>query len=516
MAVILLFLLLLESTGVDASWPRRRARASRVLRKRIARTLIVVYKPNATDEAIAHARQQLSSGVLNAQLATGGVSAIAGDAILSDRNSGSGSDGGDDGPLQFEDMLVDVFESETSLHRRGPAAALIDALTSLRDSAASASGPQDGTSHADGTLIFDGGARAQDADDDGRLVAAVSKAAADNGVDSNLTRLLSEARALRSRDSPVAYVERDRVLHLQQADRLSFLAVQYNDTLRSWGLDRIDQQDSPALDMQYSYFEAAGEGVDVYVIDSGIDDTHPEFEGRATLLRDYTDEGLSDELGHGTHVAGTIAGHTTGVAKQANIIALKVCDEKGACTGAGILTSIYLAIKRCKAGKGRRSSRRCVINMSLNGDRWMLLDYASIKAVAGGIVVVASAGNDGGDACGCSPGGVDAVLTVGASNANDFKASFSNQGPCVNVYAPGVKIYSAMPGGRYALRQGTSMAAPHVAGTAALLWSAFPSLSSDEVISTIKDGATHGVISLKPSGTPGPLLFSLARPTTGM
>jgi len=259
------------------------------------------------------------------------------------------------------------------------------------------------------------------------------------------TAHLNEAQAIGLRHNPhVRYVEPDGVMTLDQTP---------------WGLDRIDQRDLPLDD---SYLPpGTGAGVRVYVVDSGIDWTHPEFGGRALFGFDAFGEDGSDCMGHGTHVSGTIAGETVGVAPGAEIVVVRVFG----CSGSTPTEIILMAVD-WMAGQPPG-----VFNMSFGGGSVAIVD--AVNTLLGlGFVGAVSAGNSDRDACLQTPARIPGVITVGATgiqNGLDWRASWSNWGECVDLFAPGVDIYSALPGG-YGLKDGTSMAAPHVAGVAALLW----------------------------------------------
>lgn len=238
---------------------------------------------------------------------------------------------------------------------------------------------------------------------------------------------------------------------------------------KSWGLDRIDQTSLP-LSKTPMDITGTGNGVDVYVIDSGVFGEHEDFEGRARLGHDVVKEldengkvDSRDGSGHGTHCAGTIAGKTYGVATKANIIGIKVFDKRGKGTPAGILKGLRWAIQHNKKRGG-------VISMSLSISDENYLNEALEEASENMIVVVA-AGNQNDDACNYSPSSSQNVITVGATDKNDRRASFSNYGACVNIFAPGYSIISTSVESTTSEKtlSGTSMAAPHVSGVAAIL-----------------------------------------------
>lgn len=272
----------------------------------------------------------------------------------------------------------------------------------------------------------------------------------------------------------------------------------------SWGLDRTDQRALP-LDSTYSY-TADGAGVDVYVVDTGVLTSHTQFTGRLRTGFDALGGDTNDCHGHGTHVAGTAAGATLGVAPGATVVPVRVLDCNGAGTVAGVVVGIDWAI-------ADHDTRPAVMNLSLGGTQSVTLDSAITRARGDGIVVVGAAGNSSTDACTTSPSSATAdALIVGASTISDARASFSNYGECVDLFAPGDTIISAgiSSSSATAASSGTSMAAPHVTGLAARLLSASPGLSVTEVMSRIVTAATPGAISN--AGPQSPTLLAYADP----
>lgn len=248
----------------------------------------------------------------------------------------------------------------------------------------------------------------------------------------------------------------------------------------SWGLDRVDALDTP-LDDKYSWSNS-GTGSIVYVIDTGVYSAHSDFTGR--VVSGYTaiadGRGTEDCHGHGTHVAGTVAGRNYGVAKTATVVAVRVLD----CTGSGYSSGVVAGINWVTAN---HPGGPAVINMSLGGGANSAIDTAVNDAVNAGLVVVVAAGNSAADACSYSPARVPAAITIGATDIRDARASYSNFGSCVDMWAPGTQITSAWIAGTSATNtiSGTSMASPHVAGLAARVLSMNPALTPTDVNSRL-------------------------------
>lgn len=269
----------------------------------------------------------------------------------------------------------------------------------------------------------------------------------------------------------------------------------------SWGLDRVDQADT-AGDSKYTYPDAAGEGVTAYVIDTGVRISHKDFEGRAAHGFDAIDNDntADDGNGHGTHVAGTIAGAAHGVAKKAKIVAVRVLDDNGSGTTEQVVAGIDWVTQNHQGPS--------VANMSLGGGADEALDEAVRKAIAAGVTFAVAAGNDSADAGQGSPARVQEALTVASSTKDDAQSDFSNFGAVVDIYAPGSDITSAWNDSDEGTKvlSGTSMATPHVVGAAAVYLAGHKDAAPADVATALTGGATPDKITGPGAGTPNKLL----------
>jgi subtilisin family serine protease len=271
-----------------------------------------------------------------------------------------------------------------------------------------------------------------------------------------------------------------------------------------WGLDRIDQKVLP-LSNSFDDKDQSGANTYSYVVDTGIDATNVDFEARVTP--GYTavldGRGSADCNGHGTHVAGTIAGKTYGVAKKSTLVPVRVLD----CSGNGSYSSVIAGLDWIAAN--HKLGDAAVVNMSLGGPASSTLDGAVKNLIAKGIHVVVAAGNSNTDACTTSPARVTDAITVGATTSADLRASYSNFGSCLDLFAPGNLITSTWLGsaGTQTI-SGTSMATPHVAGAVARFISLNPTLTSLQVAQSIRTSATRDLVQSAGTSSPNLLLYA--------
>ncbi|MFI1867669.1 S8 family peptidase [Streptomyces jumonjinensis] len=303
----------------------------------------------------------------------------------------------------------------------------------------------------------------------------------------------SEAQAKKfAADPAVASVVQNRVF--------TTTATQANPP--SWGLDRIDQRALPA-DNSYTYPDSAGEGVTAYIIDTGVRISHGDFGGRAFDGYDAVDNDnvAQDGNGHGTHVAGTVAGSAYGVAKKARIVGVRVLNDAGSGTTEQVVAGIDWVTQN--------AVKPAVANLSLGGGADTVLDTAVRNSIASGVTYAIAAGNSNANASNYSPARVGEAITVGSTTSTDARSSFSNFGAVLDVFAPGSSITSAWNTNDSATNtiSGTSMAAPHVAGAAALHLAANPGDSPAQVATALTSAATNGVVTSPGTGSPNRLLY---------
>jgi subtilisin family serine protease len=295
-----------------------------------------------------------------------------------------------------------------------------------------------------------------------------------------------ELETLRNNPS-VDYIEQDAIVTIQATQEDA-----------PWGLARISSA-SPG-GTTYTYDDTAGAGTCSYILDTGISVSHPDFGGRASFAGNFADDNDDDVQGHGTHVAGTVGGTTDGVAKATTLLAVKVLDDSGSGTNAGVIAGMEFVVTDAPS----RDCSGVVVNMSLGGGFSQSINDAAEAIVEAGIFLAVAAGNSGADASTFSPASAPSACTVGATDSSDGFASFSNYGSLVDVNAPGVDVLSAYPGDTTDTLSGTSMASPHVAGLAAYLIG--NGASATGLCEEIAGSSLSGVISGAPSGTTADLI----------
>ncbi|KAK9467605.1 peptidase S8/S53 domain-containing protein [Lipomyces arxii] len=313
----------------------------------------------------------------------------------------------------------------------------------------------------------------------------------------------------------VLYVERDSMVFATE------LATEGN---APWGLARVSHR--PALNFgtfnKYLFDAEGGAGVTAYVIDTGINTEHVDFEGRALWGKTIPGGDVdADGNGHGTHCSGTVAGKKYGVAKKAHVVAVKVLKSNGSGSMSDVIKGVEFAVEShlAEVKAAKKGFKGSVANMSLGGGKSPALDMAVNAAVDAGMHFAVAAGNDNADACSYSPASAEKAVTVGASTLGDERAYFSNYGKCVDVFGPGLNIQSTWIGSPYALNtiSGTSMASPHVCGLLAYFVSLYPASDSEFAAGVLTPAklkenliaySSPDLLSGIPEGTPNLLVFN--------
>ncbi|KAF4977321.1 hypothetical protein FZEAL_6144 [Fusarium zealandicum] len=334
----------------------------------------------------------------------------------------------------------------------------------------------------------------------GVKIASVSTAVSSIQADADYTYSSSfKGFAASLNDSELEKLQNDPNVEYIEQDAVITIKATIKQDNAPWGIARISS--NRAGGKTYTYDDSAGEGTCAYIVDTGIDVDHPEFDGRAKFLQNFAGGSDSDGQGHGTHVAGTIGSTTFGVAKKTTLFAVKVLDDNGEGTNSGVIAGMDFVA-------GDASSQDCpkgvVVNMSLGGEFSAAVNKAAASIVEAGLFLAVAAGNEAVDAAGSSPASEPSACTVGATTKNDTLAYFSNTGKIVDVLAPGTDILSTWLDGTTNTISGTSMASPHVAGLGAYLLGLGQSAEGlcDYIVST----GLKGVISGASSGTPNVLI----------
>ncbi|OMJ14205.1 Subtilisin-like protease 8 [Smittium culicis] len=308
----------------------------------------------------------------------------------------------------------------------------------------------------------------------------------------------------------VDFVERDQIVYAYETQ-----------TRAPWGLARISHREQLSFSNfdKYIYDSNGGQNITAYVVDTGVNIGHIDFEGRAIWGKTIPQNDLDiDGNGHGTHVAGTIAGKTYGVAKKATIVAVKVLGTNGSGSMSDVVAGVQYTIDDHKARTAAAKSSgaslpRSVANMSLGGGYSRALNSAVSNAVNSGVHFIVAAGNDNRDACSYSPASTPNAITVGSTDFSDVRSYFSNTGKCVSVFAPGRNILSTWIGSNTATNtiSGTSMASPHVAGLAAYILSLSPvDISTADLKAQIISACTKDAIKNVGTGSPNLLIYNNA------
>ncbi|UNI19439.1 hypothetical protein JDV02_005623 [Purpureocillium takamizusanense] len=301
----------------------------------------------------------------------------------------------------------------------------------------------------------------------------------------------------------VAQLRNDPNVDFIEQDAVSSITEYITQSPATWGISRLSHL-KPHI-RNYEYDSSAGEGTCAFVLDTGVFAEHPDFEGRAKMLKSYVPGQDTDGKGHGTHVSGIIGSKTFGVAKKTKIYGVKVLDNEGNGNNTGIMEAIDWVAKFITCGK---CSKGVVVNMSFRGGYSVAMNQAAASLVKAGAFVGVAAGNDATYASSYSPASEPSVCTVGASDNDDYATPWSNYGAAVDVFAPGLDIQSTWPDGQWQYLDGTSMSAPHVVGLAAYL-GAFEGITGGAACDRIKALARKDILKeVQGEGTPNLLVFN--------
>ena len=328
----------------------------------------------------------------------------------------------------------------------------------------------------------------------------------DNLIDFNVVSYSAKL----SKVGLTALLKEDHVLYIEEDGVVSLNVCTDFESNPDWGLARANHHNYNAnLTYTYDYTTGVtGSNVDAYIVDTGIYCENNDFvnkvKGTCTFGYTAITGDTTDGNGHGTHCAGTVAGQTYGIAKEANLIAVKVLSDSGSGAWSGVIAGMNWV-----TGQAQTSGRRSVANLSLGGGFIQTVNDAVNAAVAGGVTVAVAAGNDNSNACNYSPASAVDAITVGATDKLNRRASYSNYGTCLDIFGPGSSITSAWIGSPSATNtiSGTSMASPHVCGTAAKVLSANPSFTPAQVLAQLVSDASVGEISDVQTGSPNLMVY---------
>lgn len=348
-------------------------------------------------------------------------------------------------------------------------------------------------------IIFNPGVREKDIDchkewiiEQLKHISETAEDAKDGGLRAALVKMQKEPIFFRISDKVSGYsgffteevvkmIQRSEVVRFIEEDVMFHVSEKARQAEAPWGLSRVCHRGRESS-QEYLYDDDAGKGVTAYVIDTGIKVEHEEFEGRAKWGATVALPKLKvDGHGHGTHCAGIIGSKSYGIAKKVDLVAVSVMNFLGSGSTSDILKGLEFAVNDHKANikHKKKGFKGSVINMSIGGGVLEALDLAVNSAIKAGLHVAVAAGNDNQDACSYSPARAIGPITVGAVNAKDEKASFSNYGSCVDIFAPGEDILSTFTWSKSAMMSGTSQATPHVTGLLAYFLSLYPEVDSD-------------------------------------
>lgn len=306
--------------------------------------------------------------------------------------------------------------------------------------------------------------------------------------------------------NPVVHESNNNVRFVQEPGQFDFMIQESV----PWHLDRISKRHLP-LNNSYAYNSSgschrnSNVEIETYVVDTGCDVTHPEFEGRAEFLENFTNDDKDyDGNSHGTHCSGIIGSKTYGVCKDAKIKCIKVLDSQGSGSTSGVIAGMDYAFKRHLERSQNNPNIRSIMSMSLGGGYSLAMNRAveNMVKISNTFYIVVAAGNEDSDACRTSPASANGILTVMAMGKDDQRAYFSNYGKCCSIYGTGVEVKSTIPGGKTAVYSGSSMATPQIVGTLNHYLDQFPHMNMRDIKAKMLEDATKDTIEGNPKNTP--------------